>query len=338
MKNKIFTILILTISINCLGQDPHFSQFFMAPNFLNPALTAASKSDWRIMGNLRQQWGNAGTPYNTQVIAGEMKLLGRDTYNPSENNPNTLAIGGAFMLDQSMYGAFKSTYAIGTLAYKAFLTNEQSISIGMHGMYGNRVIDYSRLTFGEQFTSGGFDASFPSGEQALSTMKPFFSLGAGLLYSYSTDELNIEVGAAAYHLNSPKQSFLNDPSQIVPKRYVAHANIEYPVSDLLSLNFNSCYQIQALPSYFSIGGALGFDLTGEKNSVLFAGGWFREGDSFYPYLGWNIGMVQIGFTYDVTHSKQNLGPSIPRSFEMSFAVRQKSDPDRKTGVSCPRPW
>ncbi len=337
MRKLTITLCILTMHIICAAQDPHFSQFFMAPNFINPALTAVSNSDWRIMGNLRQQWGNAGTPFNTQVVAGEMKLTGKETDDPNIYNQNTLACGLALMSDQSMFGAFRSTYAVGTLSYKAMLTEEQSISLGIHGMYGNRNIDYSRLTFGEQFTSGGFDASFPSGEQALSTMKSFFSLGAGLLYSYQTPDINIGVGASVFHLNNPKQTFLDDPTQIIPKRYLAHAYLEYPVSDFVSLNLNACYQLQALPSYFSVGGALGYDLSGDKNSILYTGGWFREGDSFYPYLGWSIGLVQIGFSYDITHSKQNLGPSIPKSFEMSFVIRQKSDPDKKLRAGCPRP-
>jgi type IX secretion system PorP/SprF family membrane protein len=339
MRKITITFGILLMHIIVAAQDPHFSQFFMAPNFVNPAISAVSSSDWRIMGNLRQQWGNAGTPFNTQTVAAEMKITGQEKYDPNIINQNTLACGVSMMLDQSMFGAFKSTYAVGTVAYKAVLSDEQSISLGMHGMYGNRVIDYTRLTFGEQFTSGGFNASFPSGEQALSSMKSFFSLGAGLLYNYQSQDFNLVVGGAAYHLNNPKQTFLKDPTQIIPKRYVAHSNVEFPISKFVSLNLNACYQIQALPAYFSAGGAVGYDLSGDKNSILYAGGWFREGDSFYPYLGWSVGLIQIGFSYDVVHSKQNLGPSNPRSFEMSFVVRQKSDPNKKFRVGCPQaPW
>ena len=335
MRNLILAAFFIAITSKGYAQDPHFSQFFMAPNFINPAITGASQSDWRVMGNLRQQWGNAGTPFNTQALAFEMKLIGKETDDPNVFNQNTLAIGLSLMLDQSMFGAFRSTYGLGTLSYKAALSDEQSLSLGIQGMYGDRFIDYNRLTFGEQFTSGGFDVSFPSGEQALSNMKAFVSLSAGLLYNYHNEDINFEIGASAFHLNNPKQTFMNDPNQIIPKRYLAHANLEYPVSERLSLNLNTCYQIQALPSYFSVGGALGWDLTGEKNSIFYAGGWFREGDSFYPFAGWLIENVQIGFSYDITHSKQNLGPSIPRSFEMSFVLKQKSDPNKKNHVGCP---
>lgn len=335
MRKITITFCILTLHLLCGAQDPHFSQFFMAPNFVNPAITGTSQSDWRVMGNLRQQWGNAGTPFNTQAIAADIKLTGKETEDVDVYNQNTLAVGVALMLDQSMYGAFRSTYALGTLSYKAALTNEQSISLGIQAMYGDRSIDYSRLIFGEQFTSGGFDVRLPSGEQALSNMKAFVSLSAGLLYSYHNQDFNFDIGASAFHLNNPKQTFLDDPSQIIPKRYLAHTNIEYSVSEMVSLNLNACYQIQALPAYFSVGGALGYDLTGEKNSILYAGGWFREGDSFYPYLGWAVGNIQVGFSYDITHSKQNLGPTIPRSFEMSFVVKQKSDPNKKLHTGCP---
>lgn len=333
---KITLILILQVAFGLLkAQDPHFSQFFMAPSFVNPALVGSSQSDWRIIGNLRQQWGNAGTPFNTQAFAGELKLTGKQNDDPNDENPNTLAVGSSLMLDQSMNGAFKSTYFLGAISYKAALSNEQSITLGVQGMYGDRSIDFSRLTFGEQFTSGGFDVTLPTGEQSLSSIKAFLSLSSGLLYNYHDNMINIDLGMAAFHLNNPKQSFLKDPNQIIPKRYMVHGNVEYLLSDDLSLNLNACYQQQAVPAYFSIGGALGWNFGGETSSIFYAGGWFREGDSFYPYLGWAVGSVQVGFNYDITHSKQRLGPSQPKSFEVSFVIKQKSDPNRKFHVSCP---
>lgn len=330
MKKIIYFLLIALFFCNYLiAQDPHFSQFFMAPQFVNPAIVGTSSGDWRLMSNLRQQWGNAGTPFNTETFAGELKLIGK------EKTDNTLGAGFALMSDQSMNGSFRSVYLSGSLAYHTQLSDKSRFGMGFQGTYANRRIDYSKLTFGEQFTSGGFDVNLPTGENAISNMKPFFSAGAGLLYNYSTEILNIDAGVAAFHLNKPKQTFLDNGNEILPIRYLAHANLEYKASDLMLFGVNTCFQQQAKPAYFAIGGSVGMDLSaGDGSSVIYGGGWFREGDSFYPYAGWLINNVQIGFSYDITHSKQDQGPSIPKSFEMSIVIKQKTT---KAGV-IPCPW
>ncbi len=331
MKKYLVAFIFLSmLTVDGIAQDPHFSQFFMAPQFVNPSLVGTSAYDWELMSNIRQQWGNAGTPFNTQTFAGDIKLSG------TEKQENTLGAGFALMSDQSMNGAFRSVYISSSLAYHTQLNDNHRIGIGFQGAYGNRNIDYSKLRFGEQFTSGGFDVTLPNGEIAIANMKPFFSIGAGFLYNYSTDFFNLDMGFAGFHLNSPQQTFLKDGNEILPMRFIGHMNMEYKVSDVIVMNVNGCYQRQAKPSYFSIGGTVGMNISdGDGTSVLYGGGWFREGDSFYPYVGWLKGNVQVGFTYDITHSKQNEGPSIPRSFEMSIVYKFKKDKENTYGIPCP---
>jgi type IX secretion system PorP/SprF family membrane protein len=324
------TLFLVMSAIRLKAQDPHFSQFFMAPQFVNPTLVGSSDADWEIMSNIRQQWGNAGTPFNTQTFAGDIKFFGR------EYKENTLAAGFTLMSDQSMNGSFRSIYYSNSLAYHTQLNENHRIGLGFQGAYANRSIDYSRLSFGEQFTSGGFDVNLPTGETAIANMKPFFSVGAGMLYNYHTEKINLDLGFAGFHLNAPHQSFLVDGNEILPVRYIGLMNLEYRLNENTVLDLNGCYQRQAKPEYFSIGGALGMNVSqGEGLSVMYAGGWFREGDSFYPYLGWLRGMVQVGLTYDITHSKQNQGPSIPRSFEMSIVIKQNHNREKSGSIPCP---
>lgn len=336
-KCVLFVFLCWNYSM-VFAQDVHFSQFFMVPQYINPALTGTTVYDWRIMSNFRQQWGNANTPFTSGMAAGEYKILGRSNNNDEEYYSNVLAVGAAFMYDQSMFGAFKSNYVMATMGYHARLSDYHSIGLGVQGLYGNRRIDYSRLTFGEQFSSGGFDVTLPSGETALSSLKPYFSLNAGLLFNYSRENFNLDLGGSIYHLNKPRQSFLKDENQILPMRYVLHANAEYGLSDYVTAHINGIYMEQELPAYFSLGGALGFDISnGNKSHILYGGAWFREGDSFYPYMGMKVNNLQIGFSYDVTHSQQNLGPSIPRTMEVSLVITNNLE--KKGQIGCPfSPW
>ena len=205
MKKYFLHIITFFIAASAVhGQDPHFSQFFMAPQLLNPATSGTGSGDWRIMSNYRQQWGNAGTPFNTFSFSGDAKLKGK------EAGQNILGANLTMMADQSMDGAFKSVYASGGLAYHQQMGDHHRLGVGLQTTYGSRRLDYSRLTFGEQFTSGGFNISLPTGETALSGMKPYFSVSAGLLYSYSSEFLNADLGVAGFHLNKTMQTFIND--------------------------------------------------------------------------------------------------------------------------------
>lgn len=329
MRIVSYIVLLFCLPMTILAQDPHFSQFFMAPQFINPALVGNHSGNWELMSNVRQQWGNAGTPFNTETFAGDVKLTGK------EKNENMLAAGFALMSDQSMNGAYRSMYLTGSLSYQVQLSDFSRLGIGFQGNYANRKIDYDKLVFGEQFTSGGFDVTLPSGETAISNMKPYFSIGTGFLFNYNKENFNLDIGLSAFHLNKPKQSFLIDGNEFLPVRYVSHVNMEFKLSDALVLDVNNVVMQQAKPAYFAVGGALGRDISvGDGISVFYAGGWFREGDSFYPYLGWLKGNLQIGLTYDITHSKQIQGPSVPKTFELSVVIKN----NKLHPGTIPCPW
>ena len=327
MKKKLLFLPAIVLSVNLIAQDPHYSQFFMAPQLINPALTGTG-SEAKLAANFRQQWSNAGTPFRTMSLAGDGKLY-------SAASGSFVGGGITFMSDQSMNGAFKSTYLSGALAVHIALFEGHSLGLGFEGCYGSRRIDYSELTFGEQFRSYGFDLSLPTGESALSNMKPFMSLGTGMIYRYKEEYLNIEAGFAAFHVNKPQQSFVDDALQHVPLRLAAFASGDYVASDRLILNFNVAFQQQQTQHYLTAGGCAGLDISGgQRQKMLYAGGWYRTRDAFFPYVGLMIGNFQFGLSYDVTLSKQNSSSIPPQSMELSMIIRK---PHKIEGI-IPCPW
>ena len=321
---KAMAILLLAGATECLGQDPHFSQFFMAPHFVNPANVGTQYGSWTMMGNFRQQWGNAGTLFQTQTLAAEAKLTGL------EDDMNTLAFGMSFMNDQSMMGSFRSNYASATVAYHIQLADNHRLGAGFQGSYCNRRIDFSNLSFGQQFTGDGFDLAIPTGETSIRDLAPFFSMGAGVMYTYSTHDLSVDAGIALYDINRPVQSFLDRNNRLEP-RYAYKLNMEYFTRGSVLINLHNIYHRQTTQNYFAVGGSLGLAVSpGTWDRIIYAGGWFREGDSFFPYAGVQINDIRIGISYDITYSEQNRGPGNPRSLEMSVmyskARRNKSIP------------
>lgn len=341
------------------AQDPAFAQFFSSPMTVNPALTANINEKWRLVSNYRNQWSGTGDPYTTATISMDSKLFQDVAGNYVDENTR-VGIGGMMMMDRSVGGALKSNYAslnmtanIRLMKKEGYEANgarirhidkagneevaEQRLGVGLGLSYGNRRLDYSKLSFGEQFNGTTFDTNLPSGEAALTQMKGYMSVNAGLLYSFRQNYTQVDIGAAGYHLNQPNQTFVGDPNQQLARRYVAHANLETMLSNSLLFNFNGIYQNQAGASYFSVGGAFGYYIpsyNNENDLVINAGAWYWAENAIIPYFGVSYGTFQLGLSYDITTSKLNEAARRSNTFEFSLVLRGSGS---RSGV-IPAPW
>ncbi len=331
--------MVIWAGSKSFAQDPHFSQFFSAPLYVNPAQTMNTDADFRVMSNIRSQWINPAAPYLTGILSAETRLLKKNT------NNNILGGGISLMHDYTFDGILKSNYASSFIAYHQFLDDEKTnkISVGFGATYGKKNLDFSRLVFAEQFTNGGFNTSLPSGE-SLSNMKSFLSLSTGINYSYTNEIINFEVGAAGYHLNNPKQTFLKDEYQIIPKRFTGNTLIGVQLKNSNIINFSAIYQHQSNVNYFLFGANYGFNLSGRgkssTNDVIYfnLGAFYRPNDAIIPYISYYLNDFQVGFTYDETISKLAITDSKAKTFEISMSYRLKKG-ERDGAIKCPySPW
>lgn len=356
---KLLAILMLfVVAEKGYSQDPSFAQYFSSPLNINPALTGAIKDKWRFISNYRDQWISAASPYSTGTVSFDTKLLQDAVANYVDENYR-LSIGGMFMRDQAMAGAIKSSYASLNISGNILLaegsgtelngykirhnnhvttgSNEHRVGAGFGVIYGNKRVDYTKLTFGEQFNGRIFDANLPTGENALINMKPYFSLTAGLVYNFLSANTNIDLGVAAFHLNKPRQTVLDDNNQYLPSRYVVHGNLETILADHVLFMANGIYQYQQGAYYYSFGGAFGYYLSGnddENEVILNAGLWYWSQNSFIPYIGFGFKKFQVGASYDVTVNGLNRAQTKPKTFELSLILRGEGKPN---GV-IPAPW
>jgi type IX secretion system PorP/SprF family membrane protein len=350
-------VLSCTMMIQSYGQDPNFSQFFSSPLNINPALTGNIKGKWRVISNYRSQWIGPASPYNTGTISFDDKIFQNVAGNYVDENTR-VAVGGMMMYDQAMGGVLKSSYASFNVSGNIRLKEgrrlemngshirhnshikmdegaEHRLGVGLGAIYGHKRVDFSKLSFGEQFTGFGFDTNLPTGESALSNMKPYVSASAGILYSYVNENTNFDLGVSAFHFNKPKQTVLNDDKQFLASRYVIHGNFETFLTDQVILNTNGVYQYQSAASYFSVGGALGYYLpSDDKDVIVNAGLWYWSKNALVPYLGFTYGNFQVGLTYDITISGLNDVSQKPKTFELCLILRGDGKPD---GI-IPSPW
>jgi type IX secretion system PorP/SprF family membrane protein len=357
LKTFIYAMVLITVQLN--AQDPSFSQFFSSPLNVNPALTGNINEKWRIISNYRNQWSGPVNPYNTGTISMDSKIFQNLPENFVDENTR-IGIGAMMMYDEGLAGALKSNYASFNISGNIRLASnsvldpysgrrvrhrskikmdesgEQRLGIGIGIIYGNKRIDLNKLDFEEQFTGTGFNRNLPSGETALSQMKPYISASAGITYSIIKEYTNIDIGVSAFHVNKPKQTFLQDDRQYLPIRYVAHANLETYLSEQTILNTNGIYQYQNGASYFSLGGTFGYILPQyDRDIIINTGLWYWSNNAVIPYVGLTYGNFQFGLTYDMTISKLNEAARRSNTFELCFILRGGST--KNNGV-IPSPW
>ena len=331
---SVLVLLMLSCGGSLHAQDPNFSQFFSSPLNINPALTANINADWRIISNLRNQWSGPASPYKTGTISFDRKVFQRKIMNVEEKN--FMGMGAMLMYDYAMSGIAKSTYASLNLSYNILLAEglaKHRLAVGFGAIYGRKVITFERLDFQAQFTGFGFNTNLPTGEIALSNMKPYISASAGLTYSFSTERSNFDIGVAGFHVNRPKQTFLEDKNQQLPIRKVAHANFETFLNDRVFLNTNMIYQYQQAANYFSCGAALGYYLGSEESTILYGGMWYWSKNAMIPYFGMAYNNFQFGLSYDFTVSKLAQANIKPKTWELSLILRGVKDPSKI--VPCP---
>lgn len=309
------------ISLYVKAQDPHFTQFVAAPFTVNPAYAGVFNGTARLMVNYRQQWANLVDPFTTAVVAGDVKI---GAYDP-DGGQHPFNIGLQFMQDQSMGGAFRSSYAGLMASYHVKLNeaDDQSIGAGLAINYGNRRIDFGGISFDRQFTSGGFNLSLPNGEAAMQNMKPFYSIGAGLLFRSGNPFSGtfFDIGFSGYHFNKPIQTVMDDPNQVLPTRWSGQLTFQQYINDMSLINIKALYQKQAEVDYLLAGFSIA-RLFGEYDEQMVgAGMWYRSGESFAPHAYVEFNKMRIGFSYDIAYNnlKRILTPA--SSFEISFQWR-----------------
>ncbi|MGV3528254.1 MAG: PorP/SprF family type IX secretion system membrane protein [Flavisolibacter sp.] len=332
---RLFLSLLVLMCLGAKGQDPAFAQFFSSPLNINPALTANINADWRFISNYRDQWIGPGSPYATGTASFDSKIFQDKIMNVADRS--YMGVGGMVMYDYAMSGIQRSMYASLDVSYNILLAEfpaTHRLAAGFGGTYGRRSIDYSRVDFEEQWIGlGGFDTDLPTGEASLAQMKGWLSASAGLTYTLHTDKSNFDIGVAGYHLNRPKQTFLEDPNQYVPIRQVAHANFETLINEQYVFNMAAIYQRQADTRYFSAGALVGHYIGYGKDMLLNLGVWYWSDNAIVPYVGLMKGRFQFGMSSDITINQLNRARTKPGTFELSLIIRGER---QATGlIHCP---
>ena len=327
-KKIILALLILFGIVHRLRAqvDPHFSQYYANPLWLNPALTGVINGDTRVTGNFKNQWATVGKGYTTGSASVDVR-------------PTDQASVGFTILNQAAGDAgFNYLSAYGSFGYAIAVSRDgnQKVSFGVQAGLINRSFDMTKLQFGSQYNSEtGFNPNMPSLENFSSTHTTIFDVNCGIFY-YNGDPLsnvNLFGGFSMAHLSRPKDPFSASADNKLPFRYILHGGARIRVNDAFDVTPNALYirqlnaQIRGLGAYS--------ELKMQNGEGLILGGMYRVNDAAVADVGYHFNNTIIGLSYDFNTSSLTQATAGQGGLELSVSYvfhKRISQPE----PICPR--
>lgn len=319
-----------------MAQDPQFSQYYAAPLYLNPGLVGINQQG-RFGINYRSQWPNLEA--NFETFSAYVDYHFEDYYSSG---------GLLFTRDREGIAGLSSTSIGLQYAYQLELNYNWTFRPGIQLAYFSRDLDFSRLTFGDQFDNTGqinptTSEVFDTGLQAR-----FFDLSfGGILFNRS-----VWLGAAVHHVTEPNQSITGGQAPL-PKRVSFHAGYRIPFGPRLNTSTRKGYSITPTFNYRLQGDFDQLDLGAYLTlPPLIVGLWYRglpikqtdgiaNSDAIIFMLGIESKKATFGYSFDYTISDLGIGTggaheiSITYSFSLGDPSKPPADVRR---LRCPIPF
>jgi type IX secretion system PorP/SprF family membrane protein len=307
--------------------DPHFTQFYVYPSWLNPALTGVFDGNIRISGIYRSQWANVSA-FNTPGISVDV------------NTEKNINFGGSVMRQSAGNGGYNYTTAYGNVAYTGVKFGPgffKRVVFGIQAGLIDRRFDPTKLTYGSMWNPVTGQVNQPSGEMLARNSSMSFDAGAGVLYydAQPGKKANFYGGFAASHLTRPEDHFRASGKERLPVRMNAHAGIRININDRFSITPNALYVRQGNASIKMLGAYAQFKAF--EGTELMLGGNYRFDDAFAPFLGFTYGNFLLGASYDINNSDLGRMVNGVNTFEISLTfIGRKSVKTPEAEFVCPR--
>lgn len=309
--------------------DPHFSQFYAYPLWLNPGMAGMMDGDYRFTGVYRNQWSSVMTPYNTAGFSADV------------NTGKNLNLGANFMSQTAGDAGYKYLNAYATIAYSGIRfgqDNNQQITIGLQAGLLSRRFDPAKFQFGDQWNPiTGYNPGATTADIITKTSSSVLDMGAGISYADASPDkkVNFFGGVGAFHLTKPEDPFVSSGTNaVLPVRYTIHAGARLNLTETVSITPNLLYMKQGTASEKMAG--LFAQLRANDFTDLLFGVNYRLDDAVSPYVGVAFHDFVLGVSYDVNTSDLGKAVNGTNSLELSFTYIGRKSGKPLRYLSCPR--
>lgn len=302
------------MSSTCMAQDIHFSQYYMNPIYLNPALAGNFNGDWRFTANQKSQWRSVSRPYNSFAMSAE---------NKEQKLLPGLYHAINFYHDAAGDGNLRTIELNITNAYQVYFDTDSihSVTAGLQFGFNRKSIDITQLNFDNQFDGYVFDGTLPTNETFNLQAYTNFNLAMGIVYKYQPEKRKeLVAGIGWFNITTPKQSFFGNPSIERDQRLVLHAKAVYPLNFELDLQPGIFMQFQGKYKEIVIGSNVRYLYKDKKGEYIapYVGLWFRNKDAVNLVVGGYYNNWIGGISYDINLSKLVPASNVRGGLEFSL--------------------
>lgn len=353
-KSILFSAVLSVCSIaSAFAQDAHFSQFYNASTFNNPAFIGAFQGSMRGSVIYRGQWSSILDNNAFRTVAGnfdtKLKVSASDYMAFGLNVMNDQSGVANYNIFRSHLGASYQKKINGGRRRYSHNQNDQFVNAGFQIGAGQHRFDQN-IWFSNQYnsTTGQVDNNANSGEPVFNrSSNMYLDINAGLLwYAILGDNKSLYAGGSLLHANAPALRFRQNQSfsEVIKWRWVAQIGAELPFSDQMSILPAVIYQKQG-PSQMTVFGAnLRYNNRDWREVALRMGSWLRVANRLEK--GQNVDALifsaileteklHYGLSYDINVSKLQAASNFRGAFELSVTYIQPQERRRVT-VNCPR--
>jgi type IX secretion system PorP/SprF family membrane protein len=361
MLSKIpyFFIFLFILGQSSYGQEIHFSQFYEAPMYLNPANCGYFKPMIKLNGNYRNQWDNRFVNNNTIQTQrsgfNTFHFSGDITFKPKPNSRDLVSLGLVLMNDKAGEVALTSSALLINGSYWIRLEKSKIrfLVLGIQGGFYQRRLDLTNLQLPDQYNAydpfrplAANPNSLPANQN---TTYPDLNIGAKYFRAITKRKF-YQYGLSIRHINQPKNSFVfRNVFDKLYRKLTIHAGATLPINAKIDLVPSGFLFYQAQNLQINMGTFFRFTLTEAKAKDFIAyniGMWARIGNGrntpvdaiiFSNKLEFN--QYTIGFSYDINISKLAIsttgrgGPEVSISYSnplgSNISIQNKKRP------SCP---
>jgi type IX secretion system PorP/SprF family membrane protein len=315
MRNGLI-ILFLLFGFCAKTQDIHFSQFFNAFQYLNPAETGNFYGKTRLAYNYRDQWRAVGKPFQNNMLSFEQNIfLPKDAF----------SFGFYFLDDRAGSPQIQANRLVTSFAYHKKL-GIHHFHFGLQGGGIYKQLATNNATYPSQYSrsTGGFDTQLPNNEILGYQPALYIDVNAGGAYEITLGKLDARGGIALYHLNAPLESFYGAINQL-NLRPIYDLRVGYQLTSstrLSALAYQThlskanemIYAVLAQHFLYNFGVEKNLKLTG---GISFRNGFFRNQDAFIVMAGIRKNRISAMLSYDINTSNLDLATDNRGAMEVS---------------------
>ncbi len=313
------------------AQDPQFSQWYAAPQYLNPALTGNTHQD-RIALNYRLQWPGVQPGYETYMAAYDHRF---STVNAG--------IGGMVLRDKAGTSGLTSTTVGLSYSYEARINYRRAVRGGLRLGYTMRGVDPGGYLFADQVIR---DNAAQTIEPNLMERVNYLDLAGGLMY-YSE---SLWAGVSVNHLNRPNMSLMIGGHAPLERRMSVHAGYRFPIDGQRSLSKSETrmtvathYKMQGKWDQLDLGWYI-------DHQQFTAGLWYRglplvkaykqgygNNEAVILMAGYQTeNQLRFVYSYDVTISKLTMRSAGAHEISLIYEWPRKAKNRKHRIVPCPK--